>query len=224
MPQAARLSQARSFPERVHPARQAHRPHGPRRTGRHTIADRARAESTARRSTPELDARAAQHHQRSRRTPRATTAQATLRRRRRPNPFTDSKPQAKPRESPSPPTALGDRPDSNSRGTVGRRQLLSAFVLRPPCSRKRPILGGHGVKTTMRVRSVSTISRFSRFRLSRIPPLASPARYGSRAVPWVPGEAPGRVQDRGRGIGARAGRPKVVRRGLPADFRSRPTP
>jgi len=51
---------------------------------------------------------------------------------------------------------------------VRLQQFLSAFVLRPPCSRKWPILGGHGVKSLRRVRSVSTISRFFEFRLSRI--------------------------------------------------------
>jgi hypothetical protein len=60
------------------------------------------------------------------------------------------------------------RPNQPYRGAVRRRQLLSAFVLRPPCSRKWPILGGHGVKSLRRVRSVSTISRFFEFRLSRI--------------------------------------------------------
>ena len=105
---------------------------------------------------------------------------AALRRRRRPNPCGLEAPS----QSSGCQTALTGQMQSN-REAVGRRQHSSAFVLRPPCSRKRPILGGHGVKSTRRVRSVSTISRFSRFRLGSFSwPGPGPSR-----------DCPGRTQD-----------------------------
>ena len=108
----------------MHPARQANRPLGPRRTSRHTI--REAAESTVGPNWPD----------RSHRPPIP--------------------------ESRRRPTFAGPDPTVTTEEPLRRRQLLSALVLRPPCSRKWPILGGQGVKSLRRVRSVSTISRFWR--------------------------------------------------------------
>ena len=66
---------------------------------------------------------------------------------------------------PPPRPAVDRRTETGSRGRSDSSSSCLPSVLRPPCSRKRPFLGGHGVKSTRRVRSVSTISRFSRFRL-----------------------------------------------------------
>ena len=120
-----------SLPKRVHPAWQAHRPHGPRRPGL-PYHPRARAESDAE--------------------PKLSRTQSI--------PSRPNSPEVDSRRLPDPHQPCGEG--------CRLQQFLSAFVLRPPCSRKWPILGGHGVKSLRRVRSVSTISRFFEFRLSRI--------------------------------------------------------
>ncbi len=164
------------FPERVHPARQAHRPHGPRRAGQNTVLTRPRQSHGARAGSQCLGP--TRLPPTPRRSCRSTGEPARLLRPvvpgRRPNPEglkaapSPHRPSERHRPHlPSAPTA----PDwTGGQTLVGTRPPC---VLRPPCSRKRPILGGHGVKNVRRVRSVSTISRFLPFRLGRNQPAST---------------------------------------------------
>ena len=101
------------------------------------------------------------------------------------------------------PTFAGPDPTVTTEEPLRRRQLLSALVLCPPCSRKWPILGGQGVKSLRRVRSVSTISRFWRlFAFAALhvhttavppPPACWPASHNVRMATWGCGSRGGRA-------------------------------